>query len=238
MSSSTTAIARRDFASYFLTPAGYIITALYLLFTAGFFIYGFQQGQTASMRPVFEYGAWLLLFIGPAITMRMMSEEMRMGTMEMLITAPLREREIVLGKFIAALAFLFVMLLPTAVFVVALELYGRPDYGELGCGYLGLLLAGTAYIASGIFASTTTGSQVVAFLLALFFWLVLSIGTKLLPPYLPGDWGRWLIMFDPDLRFRDFAIGLVDTANIVFFLGLTVVFLVAATKSLEARRWR
>ena len=232
------AIARRDFASYFLAPSGYIITALYLLFTGAFFIAGFQQGQTSTMRPVFEYSTWLLLFIGPAITMRMISEETRMGTMEMMMTAPVRERDVIFGKFIAAMMFLVVMLVPTSVFVTALELYGRPDYGELTCGYLGVVLAGTAYIAGGLFASTLTTSQAVAFMLALFFWLVLSVGTKFLPSYLPEPWGGIVIKTDPDLRLRDFAIGLLDTGNIVYFLSFTFVFLFAAVKSLQSRRWR
>lgn len=232
------AIARRDFASYFLTPTGYIVTALYLVFTGGFFIYGFQQGQTASLRPVFEFGTWVLLFVGPAITMRMVSEETRMGTIEMLMTAPVAEREVILGKFAAAFAFLAIMLLPTAAYVVALEMFGRPDYGELACGYLGVLLAGGAYIACGLFASTTTSSQAVAFLLALFFWLVLGVGAKLLPPVLPDPWAQLVVRIDPDLRLRDFAIGLIDTGNVVYFLAISAVFLGAAIVSLQSRRWR
>lgn len=232
------AIARRDFASYFLTPVGYIVTAMYLLFTGGFFLYAFRQGEVTTLRPVFEYGTWVLLFVGPAVTMRMLSEESRTGTLEMLLTTPVREVEVILGKFAAAKMFLIVMLLPTLLYVLALEMHGRPDYGELLCGYLGVFLAGTAYVASGLLASTLTSSQLVAFLSALFFWLVLGVGTKLLPPYLPEFWARVVVRFDPDLRLRDFAIGLIDTSNVVFFIGMTVVFLVAATRMLESRRWR
>ena len=236
--SRTLAIARRDFASYFLTPTGYVVTALYLLFTGGFFLYGFQPGQTATMRPVFEYGAWALLFIGPAISMRMISEEMRTGTAEMLMTSPVSETSVIAGKFIAAAWFLVVMLLPTGVYVMALELYGRPDYGELASGYLGVFCAGLAYLASGLFASTLTSSQLVAFMVALFFWLVLSVGAKMVPAYLPEPWAQIAVLLDPDLRLRDFAIGLIDSANIVFFAAIAVFFLAAAVKSLEARRWR
>jgi ABC-2 type transport system permease protein len=234
----TLAIARRDFAAYFLTPVGYVVTALYLLFTGAFFLYGFQGGHIATMRPVFEYGAWALLFIGPAISMRMFSEELRSGTAEMLMTAPVGENAVVAGKFLAASWFLLVMLLPTGVYVIALEIYGRPDYGELAAGYLGVFCAGLAYLASGIFASTLTSSQLVAFMVALFFWLALSVGAKLAPQYLPGDWARVAAAIDPDLRLRDFAIGLIDTANIAFFAAIALFFLAGAAKSLEARRWR
>jgi ABC-2 type transport system permease protein len=232
------AIARRDFAAYFLGPAGYIITALFLLFTALLFLHGFEPGAASTMRAVFGTGTWLLLFIGPAITMRMVSEESRSGTMEMLMTSPSREVEIILGKFAAAVAFLTVMLVPTLAFVAALELHGRPDYGELACGYAGLVLAGSAYVASGLFCSTLTSSQAVAFLLALFFWLALGVGTKFAAQQAADPWNRLAVLLDPDLRLRDFVIGLIDTANVAYFLAFTAVFLFAAVWSLESRRWR
>ncbi len=234
----TLAIARRDFASYFLTPTGYVVTALFLLFTGIMFLAGFQAGATATMRPVFEYGAWALLFVGPAISMRMVSEELRSGTAEMLLTSPVSELTVIFGKFLAGVLFLIVMLLPSGVYVWALEMYGRPDYGELAAGYIGVVCAGMAYLASGLFASTLSSSQLVAFMVAVFFWLVLSIGSKMLPAYLPEEWARLVANLDPDARLRDFAIGLIDTANIAFFAGLTIFFLAAAGKSLEARRWR
>src|SRR4029079_16632157 len=106
--------------------------------------------EIASLRPVFQYGAWVFVFIGPAITMRAISEELRLASLEPLITAPVTEAQVVFGKFLASLGFLVLMLVPTGVFVIALELYGRPDYGELLCGYLGMVLAGSAYMASGI----------------------------------------------------------------------------------------
>ena len=231
------AIAGRELRAYFLSPGGYIIVALFLLITGGFFwAGGFQQGQIASLRSVFGIGTWLLAFIAPAITMRLLSEEYRAGTIEMLMTSPVNEWHIILGKFAGAAGFLLLMLLPTIFYVIAIEIHGRPDYGELCCGYLGLLLAGAAYLASGILASTFTASQAVAFLLALFFWLVLGFGTKLLPGQVDEQWARIIFALDPDLRLRDFTIGLIDTSNIVYFLSITVVFLVAAVKSLQARR--
>src|SRR5690606_34131428 len=145
---------------------------------------------------------------------------------------------VVLGKFFAALGFLLVMLVPTLALVWALELYGRPDYGELASGYLGMMLAGAAYLASGILASTLTTSQMAAFLVTLFFWIALSIGAKVLPGYLPEPWATAAFAVDPEPRLRDFAIGLIDTSHVVYFVSLTAVFLVAAVRSLETRRWR
>lgn len=232
-------IASRELRAYFLSPAGYIIIALFLMVTGGVFYFGaFASGEIASMRPVFGMGTWLLAFIAPAVTMRLISEELRLGTMEMLMTCPVREVEVVLGKFFGAMGLLLLMLLPTAIFVLALEMYGRPDYGELLCGYLGLLLAGTAYLASGVLASTLTSSQPVAFLLALFFWLALGIGAKIVPGHIGEEWVGVVFAIDPDVRLRDFTIGLIDTSNVVYFLSFAAVFLALAVVSLQARRWR
>lgn len=232
------AIARRELRALFLSPAGYVVTALFVMFTGIVFVVrAFEPGQPASLRPVFEYGTWVLLFIAPAITMRAISEELRLGTLETLLTSPASAFEVILGKFVAAVGFLLVILLPTAAFVGALEIYGRPDYGELLCGYLGMMLAGSAYLASGLLASALTSSQVVAYLVAVFFWLVLSMATKLLPAYVGDAFSAAAIAADPDLRLRDFAIGLVDTANVVYFLSIAGMFLGLAVAALAARRW-
>jgi len=215
------AIVGREVRSNFLSPVGYLVAALFAAITGVIFLARtFEQGQPASMRLVFEWGTWLLLFVCPAISMRMIAEEKRMGTWEMLNSCPVSERGIVLGKFLGGM------------------IYGRPDYGEIACGYLGLLLAGAAYLSSGLLASALCASQVIAFLLTLFFWLGLSLCAKLLPAYVPARWADVAFASDPDPRLRDFAIGLLDTSNIVFFCTLTIFFLIAATRVVRAGRWR
>ncbi len=232
-------IAARELPAYLLSPAGYVITALFLLITGFLFAFaGFEQGQTASLRPTFDVITWVLLFICPAVAMRTISEELRSGTFEALMTAPVTEAEVVLGKFLGSAAFLILMLLPTGIYAVALELYGRPDYGELLCGYLGVILAGAAYLAGGILASTLTSSQVVAFLLSVFFWVALVFSTKLLPARLDDSWADLVRALDPDLRLQNFSIGLLDTSDVVYFLSMTALFLTAAVKSLQVRRLR
>lgn len=265
--SATLAIARRELFSYLHTPVGYLVAALFVFFTATVFFAaapllvgaGFSQGQPASLRAFFAVGVWVFFFIGPALSMRTISDEIRSGTLESLMTAPVRESQVILGKFFGAFGFLVLMLLPSALFVAALARYGRPDYGEVLCGYLGLLLVGAAYLASGILASTFTGSQVLAYVTTIFFWLILLLATMVLP-YLasiaeglvgrPGNsagldavlgWlegaARFLAAGNPITRMRGFIIGLVDTFNIVYFVSFTVVLLVAATRSLGLRRW-
>lgn len=235
----TMAIAKRELRSTLFTPGGAIITALFMLLAGGLFVlFGFDQGKPASMRTVFELGLWLLVFVCPAISMRAITEEKRQGTYEMLMTSPVSEAQVILGKFFGALGFLAVMLLPTALLIFALELYGRPDYGEMVCGYLGLLLAGSAYLASGIFASTLTISQAAAFLMTVFFWVIFGATAHFLPRFVGEPWASMLYAADPDPRLRDFAIGLLDTSNVVYFVSITFLFLVAAAKSLELGRWR
>ncbi len=236
--SRTVAIASREFRTFFLSPGGYVIVALFLVLVGIFFtVRTFDAGQPSSMRAVFDLGTWLLMFVCPAITMRAISEERRLGTYEMLMTSPLNEAEVVLGKFLGAMGFLGIMLLPTALHVVVLEIYGSPDYGELACGYLGLLLAGAAYLASGILVSALTVSQVVAFLVTLLFWMTLSFGTRLLPAYVAPYWADLIVQIDPGRRLGFFAIGLLDTAGVVYFLSMTACFLIAAAGLLSWRRW-
>lgn len=232
-------IAARELPAYLLSPSGYVITALFLLITGFLFAFaGFEQGQTASLRPTFDVITWVLLFICPAVAMRTISEELRSGTFEALMTAPVTEAEVVVGKFLGSAAFLVLMLLPTGMYAVALELYGRPDYGELLCGYLGVMLAGAAYLAGGILASTLTSSQVVAFLVSVFFWVALVFSTKLLPARLDDNWAELVRALDPDLRLQNFSIGLLDTSDVVYFLSMTALLLTAAVKSLQVRRLR
>ena len=237
--SQTLAIAGREFRAVLLSPAGYIVTALYALFACmAFVFFAFDQGRPASMRVVFEASLWLLMFVCPAISMKAIAEGRRMGTFEMLMTSPVREGQVIVGKFLGCLGFLVIILLPTLIPVLVLEMYGRPDYGEVLCGYLGLLLVGSAYLATGIFASTVTISQAAAFLMTLFFWLILGVGTRTLTRLVGPPWSEAVFAADPDPRLRDFAIGLIDSANVVYFVSFTAVFLIIAVKSLEIARWR
>ncbi len=243
--SAVRAIAGRELRAFFLTPGGYVIAALYMLVNGWLFVrYIFNPGEVATLRPIFTFSMLAFMLICPAVTMRMISEELRLGTLETLLTSPVRSAEIIFGKYLAALGFLAILLAPTLVFVVALEVYGRPDYGELACGYLGVLFAGSVYLASGILASTLTASQVVAYLITVLFWIIVLLGTKglLQTDVLPVAWqervGDVVIAADPTMRLVDFAIGLFDSAHVVYFASLTLVLLIAAVGFLETRRWR
>jgi len=215
------AIFRRDLQSLLIVPTGAIVASLFAL-TCGivFVAQVLNPGSIATMRPVFEFAAWLILFLCPAITMRLIAEERRVGTWESLLASPASSYEIAKGKFLAALAFLCVVLATTIPLVMVLELYASVDYGAVLSGYLGLFLLGGAVIGTGLVVSASTSSQTVAYLVTTFLWLTISLSTKVLPNYVPTRFADTIFAIDPDFRTGAFSIGLIDSANIVYFLSL------------------
>lgn len=246
----TIAIARRDLLSTFFVPTGWIVLAGWSLVAALVFVFAtFREGQPATLRAVVSVAGWALVVVAPAISMRSFAEESRLGTLELLLTSPLNALELVLGKLLAAMAVLAVLGTPIVVLALVSELYGDPDPGELATGLLGLMLGGTALVSIGILVSTRTSSQVVAYLVTFFAWFAVILLAKgvpalvpeLVPPGLvdPGTvlaWMERLRGLDPLERLDDFAIGLLDTANIAYFLSIAGFFVAAATVSLASPR--
>ncbi|MEE2908153.1 MAG: ABC transporter permease [Planctomycetota bacterium] len=231
-------IAGRDFRSLFLSPAGYIVAALFTLVSGIVFTRQvFLPGQPATMSTLLDFDAVLLLFICPALTMRSICEERRQGTWELLVAAPPGMGGIVLGKFIAAACFLVILLLLTLPCVVLLEIYGRPDPGEVLSGYVGIGLMGGLYLASGVLASTISGSQTIAFLLTVFFWILVGLA-RVGGNVLGADLADVLYAAEPYGRLQDFTTGLVDTANIIYFLCGIAMFLLVSAGLLELGRRR
>lgn len=232
------AIAARELAAYLRTPIGWIVIALYLLLAGLWMSSAIRPADPATMRPFFNGSQWLLLILAPAISMRIVSEELRAGTIEPLITAPVSDWAIILGKYFGALGFLVVMLAPTLAYAVILELVAQPDYGPMLAGYLGLLLVGALYLAVGTLCSASTPSQVVSFLATLFFFAALAFLTgpaaRTIGP--PAD--EILYALSINLRLADFARGIVDTGSIIFFIATSAWFLILAVVVMEGRRWR
>lgn len=232
--SSAFAIARRDLLGAFATPLAWVLmSATGLLAAVVFLSLTFRDGEIANLRPVLVSLGWATLLLAPAVAMRSIAEERRQGTLEILRSAPIGAGSIVFGKFLAAVAVLAAMLLPIAVLAVPLELFGRPDPGEILCGVLGLLLVGASIAAVGILASSLCASQVLAYLGAMFPWLAAVIAVKLLPNWLGGPWPERLERLDPLRRLDAFVIGLFDGANLVYFLAIVAAFLLLATLALS-----
>jgi len=231
-------IANRDFRALFLSPAGYIVAALFALISGIVFTRQvFLPGQPATMSTLLDFDAVLLLFICPALTMRSICEERKQGTWELLVASPPGMGSIVFGKFLACFCFLFILLILTVPCAVLLEIYGRPDPGEILSGYLGIGLMGSLYLASGILASTIAGSQTIAFLLTVFFWILVGLA-KAGASVLGDRAADVLFASEPYGRLQDFTTGLIDTANIIYFLCGIGMFLLIASGLLELGRRR
>jgi len=232
-------IAVREYGSFFRIPLGWVVIALFMCLSAVFFAQRtFVPGNPAELRDFF--GVWwgLLLFVSPAISMRLVSDELRSGTIEPMLTAPVGEWTIVAGKYLAAVMFLITMLLPTLLFVGVLAWLSRPDFGAIGAGYLGLLLLGMLYLAVGTLASCLTSSQSLAFLGTLFVLFVLDLAPSRLAAQAPEQWAALLFKLSPSYRVADFARGLVDTSTVAFFLLGSFWFVSVAAITLQSRRWR
>lgn len=232
-------VAMREYGSFFRIPLGWVVIALFLSLSAVFFAQRtLAPGNPAELRDFFGIWWGLLLFISPAISMRLVSDELRSGTIESMLTAPVGEWTIVIGKYLAAVGFLLTMMVPTLAFVGVLAWLSRPDYGAIGAGYLGLLLLGMLYLAVGTLASCLTSSQTLAFLGTLFVLFVLDLAPARLAAQAPEPWAGLLFKLAPSIRISDFARGLIDTSTIAFFLLGSFWFVAIAAITLQSRRWR
>lgn len=238
----TLAIAAREFRSFFRLPVGWVVIALYLLLTGVIFaISALVPGEPATLRGFFVASGFLMLPIVPAVSMRLLSEEFRSGTAEPLMTSPVADGAIVLGKYLGAAAFLVAMHLPTLVYPAILMAISDPpaDPGPIGAGYLSLFLLGLLYLAVGTLASALTANQVLAFIGTLLFLVIVQLVTsENVAPNLPDPLGRLLLRLSIPQRLDDFAKGVIDSGQVVFFLSVSAWFLVLAMVALESRRWR
>lgn len=241
------AIARKELLSYFFAPMAYIVAASFLLMN-GFLFYliaaALSQPGAASASPmgVFFGGTllfWLYLIVTvPVITMRLGAEEKKTGTLETLLTAPVSDWEVVLGKYAAAMAFYVALWLPTALYVLALAQFGRVDWGPVAGGYLGVLLLGAYFVAIGLFTSFLARNQVVAAILA-FAALSMLLSMSILPFLVTDPTAKGIFEYlDLWSRMQDFAKGLVDTRPVAYFLTGAALFLALSRHALEVRRWR
>lgn len=173
-------IFRKELRSYFSSPVAYIVLAVFLIITGWFFTSNLFLGGVVTMRNVFDIIPFIFLFFIPAITMRSFAEEKKTGTIELLLTKPITDLDIVIGKFLAALALTAVALLFTWIYVISLSFIGKLDFGAVTGAYIGLLLMAGVYISIGIFASSLTHNQVVAFIISFLIVFALFMLNKVL----------------------------------------------------------
>ncbi len=243
----TLALIYRELVAYFSSPLAYVVLTAFLFFNGYVFwlITAYlNDPRTQAMTPLklFFGGTiffWLfLLFVVPVITMRLLAEERRSGTLEVLLTAPVSEGQVVTGKFLAAFIFYLFLWLPTVVYVVILKQHATIDLYKVASGYLGIALLGVLFAAVGLFTSAFTKNQIVAAIFAFAVLVVLfSVGLMeqlTTNPVLKGVLG-YMNLWD---HMDDFARGLVDTRRIVYQLSLAGLFLFLTVKVVEARKWR
>ncbi len=221
---STFIIMRRELCAYFTNPAAYIVTGLFLVFSGILFFSTFFLNGRADLRNFFSLLPMLLSLFVPALTMRLFSEELRSGSFETLMTLPVTEAQVVLGKFLAAFITSAAMLCPTIFYAVTARVFGQPDIGPLIGGYIGSLFLCAAYSAVGIFASGTTKNQIIAFFEALAICFALTLLGPLLV-FLPAPLTRFFSWAAATTHFQSISRGIVDSRDILYFAALVALFI-------------
>ena len=232
-------IARREFLGYLFSPIAYVAMTLFLLAAGLLFRKDFEPGQPATMRTIFDWMVWILVGIIPLLCMGLIAQEWATGTIESLMTAPVSESDVILGKFFGSFLLFLLLLVPTLFYVILLRIYGNPDYGPIFSGYLGIILVGALFIAIGLFCSSLTRSQIVAAVTTMAILTVITI----LPWWVSGEAtlpAFWRTVADQTVfrRYTDFSKGIIDIGNLFFFIATTGVFLFLTVKVLESRRWK
>ena len=249
------AIAQKELKAYFASPMAYIVIGLFVLLYGWFYVailrYFIDMSMRASqlggpqsmnvnqvlIRQLLQNVTILVLFVMPMVTARIYAEEKRSGTIELLLTSPLTDLQIILGKFLGALALYGVMLLVTTIHLGLLFLYGNPEWKPILTSYLGLLLMGGSFISLGLFISSLSKNQVVAgtmtFAVFLLLWVITWIGET------GGPTGRTVTEYLSIVNhFDDFAKGVIDTTHIIYYMSFITFSLFLTLKSVDSERWR
>ncbi len=229
------AVFQREFGAYFCSPIAYVVMAVFLLLS-GFFFYIILRGtQEASMRYTFANMGITLLFLCPLLTMRLLAEEIKSGTIEPLMTDPVTDAQVVVGKYLSALAFYMTLLAPTWLYVVILKVIGDPDMGPIISGYCGLVAMGSAFLAVGLLASSLSKNQIVAgvvsFVALLLLWVVgwATEGSTIVL----GEAIAYLSFFD---HYEPFRKGMIETRSVFYFISVAVLLVMLSVRVLASRK--
>jgi len=232
-------LTRRELAAYFYSPLAYVIMVAFLIFCGYFFYSSLRWSSDATvLRYVLELIGFTSLIIAPMITMRLLAEEKKSGTLELLMTAPITETEVIVSKYIAALFFFTSLILPTAAYIILLVKWGNPDLGAIISGYVGLICLTGVFLSIGLFVSSLTSNQIVAviitFILLLIGWVIGYAG-EFFQNEMWKSVFKYVGFFD---HFDSFRKGLIDSRDLFYCLSTIVFFLFLSSRVLESRRWR
>jgi ABC-2 type transport system permease protein len=231
-------IAKKELKSFFNSPIAYIFLCVFLISSSFLFFWDFFLRNQASMRGFFAWLPILFLFIIPAISMKMWSEEKKMGTIELLMTMPVKDSHVVLGKFLACFTFLAIAVFLTFPIVLTVNYLGAPDYGPIIGGYIGTLLMGAAYLAIGLFLSSITKNQIIAFIVSLAICFTLFIiGQPWITHLVPRTIAPLFNYIGIGTHFENIGRGVVDSRDIIYYFSIIIGFLYLNKLSVENRHW-
>lgn len=236
----TWTLTQRELQSFFWSPIAYVVMVVFLILNGFMFgTHNLVPGQEASLRPLFgNFMPIILMFIIPMLTMRLISEEFRSGTIESLMTTPVSDAAVIMGKFFGALLFYGFLLATTLLYAAIVAMFGSPDYGAMFTGYLGLVLVGALYIAIGLFFSTCTSNQIIAVICSFAVLAVIAWLSGALIEEVEGTSRVLLQHVSIQHQFLEFVQGAINLNNLTYFLTTTAFFLFISVKVLESRRWR
>ncbi|MDH3826432.1 MAG: ABC transporter permease subunit [Desulfobacterales bacterium] len=227
-------IFRKEFSAYFISPIAYIVIAIFLLITGWFFFATFFLFNQANLRAFYALLPVVFAFVIPATTMRLISEEINVGSDEILLTMPVTFRDVILGKFLASVALVVAMLIPTIAYPLTVSLMGQLDWGPVVGGYLGAIFLGAAFSAVGLFASALTRNQIIAFIIGLAVCFTLTLIDKMLY-FLPQSLLGVFAYLGADFHFQNIAKGIIDSRDILYFVSICFVGLYGAYLALLQR---
>ena len=222
-------IMKRELKAYFTAPVAYIVTALFLIVSGILFFSTFFLYDRAELRQYFSLLPVLLSFFIPALTMRIFAEERRVGSIETLMTLPVTELDVVTGKYLASFISTLIMLAPTLFYILPTVIFGSPDFGPIVGGYLGAIFLCASYTAIGVFATSVTKNQIIAFFTGFIICIVLTLIDSFLV-FLPSPIVSLLSYLSANGHFTSISRGILDTRDLIYFISLTALFFATTVK--------
>lgn len=232
---NTVNIFRKELKGYFISPIAYIVISVFLVLTGWFFFSTFFLYGQAEMRSFFSLLPLVFSFIIPAVTMRLFSEEFNTGSYELILTMPVSSMNIIAGKFIAAVVFVAIMLVPTFFYGFFISFIGDLDWGPVIGGYIGALLLGAAFSSIGLFASSLTRNQIIAFITGMSICFVLTLIDKMLF-FLPEAALGVFQYLGADFHFQNVSKGIIDSRDILYFLSICFVMLYSTNLVIQEKK--
>ncbi len=227
-------IFRKEFSAYFISPIAYIVISIFLLVTGWFFFATFFLFNQANLRTFYTLLPVVFAFVIPAITMRLISEELNIGSDEILLTMPVTYSDVIIGKFLASVALIIAMLIPTLAYPLTVSFMGQLDWGPVVGGYVGAVFLGAAFSAVGLFASALTRNQIIAFIIGLAICFTLTLIDKMLF-FLPQSLLGVFSYLGADVHFQNIAKGIIDSRDILYFISVCFVGLFGAHLALNQK---